>query len=92
MPTIIKIGYQEFLVKSEKEAFAALKALCGAVKVSSRHVHVGKSYREVFWREDRESEVSIKSVRPEQLLAHDPGDVEVEIEPEQKQIGFGGRR
>ena len=84
MPTIIKIGYQEFLVKSEAQAVKAITALAGAIKVESRHVgECGrKNWREVFWPSDRDSEVSMKTVRPEQLVSVDPGDKpDVEVMP-----------
>ena len=87
MPTILKIGYQEYLVKNDAAAFNALKALCGAVRLESRHVGSGRTYRELFWPSDRDSEVSIKTVLPDQIVRCDPGEI-VEFEP-QKQLGFG---
>lgn len=88
MPTILKIGYQSYLVKNDGAALKALQALCGAVKVESRHIHQGKNYREVFWPDARnvDSEISIRTVSTEQLIRSDPGDV-VEFD-EPKQLPF----
>lgn len=87
MPIIIKIGYYEYLVKNEAAAYGALKSLCGAVRLQSRHIGTGKTRKEVFWPEPDASEVSIKTVMPDQIVRSDPGDL-VEYEP-QKQLGFG---
>lgn len=90
MPIILKIGYQEFLVKNDAAAMKAMQALCGAVRMESRHIGSGSTYREVFWTTDRESEISIKTIQSNQIVKSGPcdKDIDVDVEPLRKQIGL----
>jgi len=84
MPIIVKIGYQEWLVKNEAAAFSAIKALTGAVRVQSRHVGTGKTFRQLYWPDnDHENELSLKTVNTNQLVARDPGESDPFEEPKQ---------
>jgi hypothetical protein len=74
MPTILKIGYQEFVVKRASDAAAVVKALADAV-------HVGCTYRDgqhYYWPETggRMSEIGMHTVQPGQLLAKKPEEDE----------------
>ena len=74
MPTIIKIGYQEFLVKNASDAAAVVKALAGAVTLRSCYRY-GNHY---YWPESGSgrSEIGMLTILPRQLLAHEPADDE----------------
>ena len=63
------------LVKNETAALAALKALTGAVRVNSRHIHKGDTYIEVFWPVQEDDQVSIKTIRSNQIMDRDPRDI-----------------
>jgi len=81
MPTIIKIDYQNFLVKNDKAAVAALTALAGAIKLESRHVGHHKTFREVYWPATGGAEISIKAILPDQIVRSDPGENDPFEEP-----------
>ena len=73
MPTILKIGYTEFLMKSDAAAVKALSALAGAIALESTYEDTS-GRRRVFWPDVAEyrSELSIMTVRPDQLVRSKP--------------------
>ena len=89
MPIVLSIGYVSFLIKNEAAAIGALKALTGAMRVKSRHVHRGDSYREVYWVCEENDEVGLKTIRANQIVACDPDAIKpVEVT---LQLGQGGQ-
>ncbi len=67
MPTVIKIGYQEFIVKR-----------ADAVPVESRYRREHEYY---FPAVRRQGEISMRTIPAEFLLAADPGEADVELQP-----------
>ncbi len=69
MPTIIKIGYNEYLVEKNSQAVAAITALAGAIRLDSRYV---KDQR-IYWpARGRDHEVGMITIAKGQLLAAEP--------------------
>jgi hypothetical protein len=68
MPIIVKIGYQDFLVRSEAQAAKAVAALVGCVRLDSC-LHGGKFH---YWPSDRDSSVGTETISSSQLHASDP--------------------
>ncbi len=79
MYTIVKIGYHRFLLHKEANAFAAVKALAGALEL--RHDYI--SGVEYYWPEESQPEIGLKIVKPSQILASKPHPGEA---PEQEVI------
>jgi hypothetical protein len=79
MPTILKIGYHEFLIEKASDAAAVVKAMAGAIPVDSRHRRGKYTYFPAKNPDCRE--VGMKTIRTDQLYAADPGEVELDGEP-----------
>lgn len=68
MPAIVKIGHQEYLVKSEGAAMAAVKALSGAVRVSYRYLP--KSHLKYWFPDDEhQTEIGLEIIQQKQFKA-----------------------
>lgn len=83
MPAILKIGYHEFLCKSDAQAAAALKALSEAVALENTY-HEGRYV--YFPAEDRPLEIGMTIVRKDQLRTAKPGKEPVETEVVRKPL------
>lgn len=79
MPTIIKIGYSEYLVEKPSQAVAAISALAGAIRLESRYI----KNKRVYWpNTSREHEVGMMTVAKNQIFASEPpADQELEEDP-----------
>jgi len=85
MPIVLTINHQHYLVKSEKLAIDAMRALAGAVRLEYTY---GESHKLQYWPdEDREVEVGLKTIDARQMFARDPRK---RVEPKViKQLGNG---
>jgi hypothetical protein len=81
MPSILKIGYQAFVVRRASDAAAVVRALADAVPVQEGW----HDNRTIYYPDrgcSRHAEVSLRTVLPEQLRSAKPGeDIEAEGEP-----------
>jgi len=76
MPTILKIGYNEFLFRRASDAAEVVKRMADSVPVNSRYTH----RRTVYYPDENQNrgEVSMRNVQPQDILSADPGDIDVE--------------
>jgi len=88
---ILKIGYQDFLIKNETAALQAVKALAGAIPMGSRHMKRGEIYEEFFWPKDRENKVTIEMITERQILRADPEEMKPVVTC-RLELGPGGER
>lgn len=85
MPTILKIGYNHFLVRKESDAAAVVKAMAGAVRL---HADYSTEHKDRYWPDtDHNNEVGILNVPASKILRCEPGtDVGEVQKPAPKQI------
>lgn len=76
MPTIVKIGYQDFLVKNDAIVLAAMKAMVGAIALESTY----ENGREIYWPSERPAKFSVESISSEQLFRSDPREAKPIVE------------
>ncbi len=75
MPTLVKIGFDYFLVKNEAAAVAVVKAMAGTVQLSRNYEAKG---RDEFYPDPRPCEIGIVNVLRDQILRCQPSTVESE--------------
>lgn len=83
MPTIVTIGYQDFILKNDAAAAAILKAFIGAVTMESKYTQ-GETF---YWPSDRQREIKICAVKPGQIVPREPSEPEVTAFKASKQLG-----
>jgi hypothetical protein len=78
MPTVLKIGYREFLLRRESDVAAVIRAMIGAIALESKYDKDGKF---LYWPDEKHSqEVAAVTVKANQILPCEPGKV-VNISP-----------
>jgi len=76
MPVIVTIGYQDYLVRKESDAAAVMRAMAGAVRVQRAH----RNGKTIYWPENDQHEVGMKTVDRRCLFDADPREVEVDVD------------
>lgn len=90
MPIVVSIDYQNFLVSSKKDATTIITALAGAIKLDRVH----RNHKTIFFPDDRQAEISIQTILPDQLVRSKPPEEDEPIQQPAtrvlKQLGFDG--
>ena len=89
MPTLLKIGFDYWIVDNPKNAAAVINAMAGAVQLKRDY---DSPHVEKFYPDEHPDEIGMVTVRTDEILPHKPGKSSVEVEPARRQLSAGSSR
>ena len=93
MPTVLKIGYNHYIVKNDAAAAAVMKAMIGAVLLDAKHLSVNGKLEEFYWpHADRQTQVGIEEVPLKSFLRSEPTESDVHSPAALKQLGVSSQK
>ena len=93
MPTVLKIGYNDYIMKNDAAAAAVMKAMIGAVLLETKNLKVNGKLEEFYFpHPDRQTKVGIEEVPLSQFLRSEPTESDVHSWENLKQLAVSSQK